>query len=165
MAYNPADAAGLNGRNPYDAARKNAVDTAQGAGQNSMDAITRRYAAMGNLNSGSYAKQVENVGRDTQQAQQDAVGKVDMGEIQNAMPFQMQERQFGQQDKQLAQQESQFQRELPLKQRSLDLEASQQGLDAKANEINANLAGKQLERSGGLFGGGGFLGTGIGGGK
>lgn len=163
-----ADPNQLSGQDPYNQIKQQAVNSAQAAGQQGLDAITRRYAAMGNLNSGSYANAEAQNSRDTQSATENALGNIGLGEqAQN-----IQQNQFGQQlgqqgsefGQQLGQQASQFAQTLPLQQQSLDLEAKQQGLDAQANDINASLGQQQLSRTGGLFGGGGFLGTGIGGG-
>ncbi len=171
MAYDPANPAGV-GNDPYAAQKNKAVQTAQAAGSNGMDAITRRYAAMGGLNSGSYAQATADNARKTQQDQEGAVGDINAQEVQNSLPFKQQEiqnqfqggqadKQLGFQQSQLAQQESQFGRTLPLQSRQLDLEASQQHLDHEANMINQELGQYQNAHSGGLFGGGGFLGLGI----
>lgn len=186
MAYDPANP--TPGQDPYDALRKKAVTDAGAAGQQGMDAITRRYAAMGNLNSGSYAQSLKDSGRQTQQDQETALGSINQQQVQDSLPFKQQEIQNtfqgGQNAAQLAQQQSQFTsgqaqqqgqftqsqgqqasqfgQTLPLQQRQLDLEQSQQGLDEQANEINQELGDYQNKHSGGFLGGGGTFGAGAG---
>lgn len=167
MAYDPAkpfEAQTGKGGSPYDAVRQKATKDAGNQEAQGLDAITRRFAAMGNLNSGSYVKAQEELSRQAQERNQDAQGKIDMAEVQGALPYAEMEQKESQFGRQLGQQESQFGRELPLKQRQLDLEASQQALDAHANDLNYELGQYQSQHSGGLFGGGGFLGIGGGGG-
>lgn len=163
MAYDPGnpykDKVG-NG-SPYDYLRNKATQEAGNSQAQAQDAITRRAAAMGNLNSGSYIKAQEELGRQAQDQAQNARGQIDVAEVQGAMPYKQMEQQQGQFEKQLGQQESQFAREMPLKQRQLDLEERQQNLDAHANDLNYQLGQYQSQHSGGLFGGGGALGLGI----
>lgn len=147
---------------PYDYLRNKATQEAGNSQAQAQDAITRRAAAMGNLNSGSYIKAQEELGRQAQDQAQNARGQIDVAEVQGALPYRQMEQQQSQFEKQLGQQESQFSREMPLKQRQLDLEERQQNLDAHANDLNYQLGQYQSQHSGGLFGGGGALGLGLG---
>lgn len=184
MAYDPANPFGnktsTSGGDPYDYLRTKATQDAGNQQAQGLDALTRRYSAMGNLNSGAYTKAIEDNSRTAANSAQNAQGQIDVAEQQGALPYAQMAQQGGQfqqqmqqQQSQLAQQESQygrslgeqqseFSQEMPLKSRQLDLEASQQGLDQQANDINAQLGGYQAHHSGGLFGGGGTLGLGIG---
>ncbi len=182
MAYDPANPyANKQGTNsPFDYLRNKATADAGNQESQGLDALTRRYAAMGNLNSGSYTKAIQANSTATQERNQDAQGKIDVAENAQALPYAQlaaQKEQFGQQlgfegkkldqaasqfGQQQAQQESQFGRELPMKSRQLDLEASQQAMDQRANDINADMGKYQMQHSGGLFGGGGFIGSGLG---
>lgn len=162
MAFDPANPFASKtggGGDPYEYMRQRATQDANNSQAGALDAMTRKMAAQGNLNSGSYIKGIEELNRQAQQQGQDARGKIDLAETQGALPY----AQMGLQREQMGQQESQFAREMPLKSRQLDLEANQQALDAHANDINQALGEWQNSHSGGLLGGGGFLGLGMGG--
>lgn len=177
--WDPAHPFGNSGADPYEGIRNRAVQDAGNMQSQNIDAITRRYAAMGNLNSGSYVKALQEAGRQAAQQGQDQVANINLAEQQGALPYAQleqeranqaqQERQFGAQyglsQAQLSEQSRQFGKELPLKAQQLDLEANQQHLDELANIMNRDLAEEQMSRSGGLLGGGGFLGLGVGGKK
>lgn len=189
MAYDPAkpyankmDPQGSG--SPYDYLRNKATQDAGNQQAQGLDAITRRYAAMGNLNSGAYTKAIEDNSRTAANASQNAQGQIDMAENAQALPYAQlaqQGSQFsqslsaqlseaektrGQQESQygrtLGEQQSEFGQEMPLKQQQLDLEARQQNIDKEANNINERLGTYQAHHSGGLLGGGGFLGSGLG---
>lgn len=168
------------GADPYATQRTQATNAAQGAGQQSMDAISRRYAAMGNLNSGSYTSALQDAGDQTQKATEGAISGINSQEnaanIQNQQFQQAQGQQAGEFGQQLAQQGSQFgqsqNQQLGEFQGSQAQQASQFGTsselqqqslnnDAAANAINASLGQYQQQHSGGLLGGGGMLGTGL----
>ena len=117
------------GADPYAEQRKIATDAAQGAGAQGLDAITRRYAAMGNLNSGSYTQALADNSRNTQAATEQAVSGLNAQQNQQAQ----QESQFG---RQIGEQESQYAR-------GLDLGQNQQLMDQWANQVNAQTAAKQ----------------------
>lgn len=160
MAFDAANPFGQGG-DPYQGLRNKAQQDAGNAQSQNLDAMTRRFAAMGNLNSGAYVQAQQNAGREASQQAQDQTTAINMGEQQAAIPYAQMKQQEDQFGRQLGQQKEQFEKELPMKQRQLDLEASQQGLDSAANATNAELAKYQEKHSGGLLGGGGFLGTGL----
>jgi hypothetical protein len=149
----------------YQGMRNQAQQDAGNAQAQNLDAITRRFAAMGNQNSGANIQAMQNAGRDAAQQSQDQIGKINMQEQNVADQGLMQHNQLQEQNSEFtqgqAQQESQFEKQLPLEARKLDLEASQQGLDSAANAINANMGQWQQKHSGGLLGGGGFMGSGL----
>jgi hypothetical protein len=175
-AYQQSDAS----KAMYSTAQNNLKSTLSQARSQSQDALQRRLAALGNLNSGAGIKQVENLDSDlarqeadanlnlsTQQAQseeakgfqasQAAQGRNFAREQYNAgIPFQ-----FGQ-----------FQFDAQSKMAQLGLQGAQFGMSQDAfdwqkqiDEYNKKLGAYQAGHSGGLLGGGGFLGTGIGAGS
>lgn len=152
--------------NAYQDMRNKAQQDAGNEQSQSMDALTRRFAAQGGLNSGAYIQAQQNVGRDAAQQAQDQIGKINMQEQSVADQGMMQHNQLQEQNNEFTQsqgqQEAQFENELPLKSRQLDLESNQQGMDAAANAFNEQLAGFQANHSGGMFGQGGPLGLGNG---
>lgn len=166
MAYDPANPNGTPaGQSPYDALRKKAIDDGGNATSQGMDAITRRYAAMGNINSGAYTKAQEDVTRDANKTTQDSLANIGIAEQQQALPqaqFQEAKSEYGQN---LAEQKSEFSQSNQNQTRALDLQQKQQQLDQATNDLNAGFAKYQQSHSGGLLGGGGFLGTGIGAGS
>ena len=119
----------------YDSQRKIATDAAQAAGAQGIDAITRRYAAMGNLNSGAYTQALADSSRNTQEATERAMSGIDSNQNQ----MNQQESQF---NRSLGENESQFGRSLAMGQ-------NQQILDQWANEVNAQTAAKQSGGGGG----------------
>lgn len=150
----------------YQGMRNQAQQDAGNEQTQNLDAITRRFAAMGNMNSGAYVQAQQNAGRDAATQAQDQIGKINMQEQNVADQGLLQHNQLQEQNNEFmqgqGQQEAQFENELPLKSRQLDLEANQQGMDQAANAFNEQLAGFQANHSGGMFGQGGFLGLGNG---
>lgn len=79
MAFSP------NGSNPvFDLQRKRINQQAEAQGQQENDAIQRRYAAMGGLNSGSYVKAQQQQADSAMARRQQALEGVDMSEAQDA---------------------------------------------------------------------------------
>lgn len=150
------------GADPYNALRNQATEQAGNDQAQGLDAIQRRFAAMGQLNSGANIKAQEELNRQSTDAKQNAIGNINVAEQQQALPYaqlQQQGQEFGSsQDlaqQQLGEQSNEFGANLQLGQ-------NQQDLDTAANNINASLGAFQANHSGGLFGGGGILGFGIG---
>lgn len=169
MAYDPAnpykDQQGS--ASPYDYLRNKATQDAGNQQAQGLDSLTRRFASMGNLNSGAYTKAIEDNSRTAATNAQNAQGQVDLAENAQALPYAQMAQQGSQFGQSLAEQQaarnqqgSQFSQELPLKSRQLDLEASQQGMDEAANQFNERMGTYQANHSGGMFGQGGFLGMG-----
>lgn len=157
------------GSSPFDYLRKQATDNAGNQEAQGLDALTRRFAAMGSLNSGANIKATEDNTRTATANAENAKGQIDMAENAQALPYaQMaqQNQQFGRSlgETQAArqQQSNQFGQEIPLKQRQLDLESSQQDMDREANAFNERMGQFQANHSGGMFGQSGFLGLGLG---
>jgi len=178
MAYNANDptqgAAG--GQDPFNYQRNIASQRASGQQQANFDALQRRFANNGGMNSGAAIQAEQNANRDVQQNLENTQGNIGFEQSRESIPFQLQsqnqafqgqqaelsrEQQKEEFGKQLGQQESPFGQELPLRQRALDLEAKQQGLDEQAMNFNEGLAQWQQAHSGGLFGAGGFAGLGL----
>lgn len=183
MAYEANQAYGgqSGGQDPYAYQRNLAQQRASGQQQSNFDALQRRFAANGGMNSGAAIQAEQNANRDTQQNLENTQGSISQQQGQNTIEQQQRQAMLGQQQafagqqtglerqqqesqfgRSLGQQASQFQQELPLKQKALDLEAKQQGMDLQAMTFNEGLAQWQQSHSGGLLGAGGFLGTGFG---
>lgn len=166
MAFDAANPFGQGG-DPYEGMRNKAVQNAGNAQSQNMDAITRRYAAMGNLNSGSYAQAQTDANRNAQQDSQDQISNINLAEQQGSLPYAQMKQQQGQFEAGQGQQASQFAQSLAqsgeLGNRQLDIQQNQQAMDQATNALNYSLAGYQQTHSGGLLGGGGFLGMGMGG--
>lgn len=163
-------APGAPGRNPYDMARERAQQRASQTGQKNAGAIARRFAAIGGLNSGAAIKAQQMAHQQADQQREDAVRDVDIAEGQMAQQQahqsseaekarQFQADQAGQ-DRGFQEKVFSFDKESKLKQ--LDLAFQQFDLQKDESAFNRRLARYQAGQSGGLFGGGGFLGTGIG---
>lgn len=142
--------------------------------QGSNEALQRRFAAMGGLNSGAYIKQAEIQQQQNQEAKSNA-----MNDLGAKFAGQESERayQSGEQAKNFnasaTNQTNQFNAGLA-RQGQMDqiegqskiaaLEAQQQQMEQGANEseFNAAMQQYQAKHSGGFLGAGGFLGTGMG---
>lgn len=181
MPYDPQNPTGSTG-SPYDTLRSRAVQQNSVQRNQGLEALQRRYAAMGNLNSGSNIEQINNLNRQSGEDLQNELGQINLGEQEgaNQRNFQREMQQGGQafQAKQ-ADIQRQFQGEQAglqrglqeklanmenaTKARQLDLEFQNSDLERQAMLFNQDMAGWQREHSGGLLGGGGFLGTGLGG--
>ncbi len=165
----------------FDIARKHINDQANVVGQQQDDALQRRFAALGGLGSGSLIKQQSIATDQNENRRSDALQATNAQEAQAVAGF---KKDFDQQEsqKEFSSGESMkgrnMQRELynsdskfkdmvfrfdsNSKLSQLDMALDQQALDEKNNEYNKELNDYQQKHSGGLFGGGGFLGTGIG---
>jgi hypothetical protein len=176
MAYdytNPFGSKTPPGGSGYDYLRKQATDRSQQEGSDNMDALNRRFASMGMQNSGSQIKAQEENQRQTSANTENAVGAVNVAEQGQGMQAAESQKQrelvahegeAGRaiQTKSLEQEGSQFQQSLPLQKKALDNQAEQMGLDREAMYFNESMGQWQQKHSGGLLGGGGFLGSGIG---
>lgn len=162
--------------NTFDVARKRAGQAAVAAKQTQGDALKRRFAAMGALNSGSaiQAEQQSAQKVDEQLANQNEA--IDAGqaqeeqrkaEVQQGRDFQAGEAekqrtfQAGQAGIDRAFQDKVFSFDSASKLRALDQMDRQFGLQKDESEFNKRMAEEQAKKTGGLFGGGGFLGLGL----
>lgn len=165
----------------YDLMRKRVASQTNGADSGEQDALQRRYAAAGMINSGSYAKQQQLQEEAALNRRQEALGQVDMaeaqersrlGEAEDQRSFQSNEAQKNRdfQGKQFDQEfgfkresfDKQFDFDKSYKMQALDLEHQKLDEERRTNSFSMQLAKYQQYHSGGLFGAGGFLGTGIG---
>lgn len=168
----------------FEGHRKMANQRAEANRQNSQDALKRRFASMGALNTGSAIKAQQLADQSSAQQKEQAMLDIDSQEqaareVQANRDFQAGEaekqRSFaaGEAEKQRSFTGKQadidrvfqdkvfnFDKESKLKQ--LDLQAQDLSLRREENEFNKRLARYQAGQTGGLFGSGGFLGTGIG---
>lgn len=153
------------------------------------DALDRQFAAAGGgPGNGAQAKQTENLaasmerqkGADLQGVnaeeaqtrqglqQQEAQKEFQSGEANKALQFQSGEAQAGRQmqagefNNQMQQEQNQFGLQAGTALAGLNTSWDQAQAEANNNEFNKVISEWQARHSGGLFGGGGFLGTGIG---
>lgn len=182
MAYDPQNP--FSGASPYDAVRQRTAQNYDTSNQQGMEALQRRFAAMGNQNSGAAIKAQQLQDQQNQESKNGALGSINLeeaktgigiGEAQKQRDFEksQQERGIAQQNLALAAQQGQFDKEQIYKNKvadmsnntelkKIDLESSGQELERQAQAYNTDLSNWQKSHSGGLLGGGGFLGTGIG---
>lgn len=173
--------------NPFQAQREKAVQRADATAQASSDALKRRFASMGNMNSGAAVKS-EQLARDqANQQKEEAIAGVNAAESQDiaqkqemqanrdfqsneakmGRDFQSTEAQKartfqkGESDMDRAFQDKVFQFDSNSKLRQLDLADKQFALGKDESEFNKRVARRTLGQQGGLLGGGGFLGLGI----
>lgn len=156
----------------FDQQRTQVGQRVSAARQQNQDALKRRFAAIGGLNSGAAIKQ-QQLADDTanQQREQGMAAVNDLeaqarevqvnrdfqsGEAQKQRDFQSKQSDI---DRQFQDKVFQFDKESKLKQ--LDLQSQDLALRRDENEFNKRMAQLQADRSGGLFGGGGFLGLGL----
>lgn len=142
--------------------------------QGSDDAMQRRFAAMGNLNSGAYIKAAQVGDQQANESRGNAMAGIGMQEAQTRRGLQQQEAQkefqSGEQAKmynaQAGNQFQQFKTGLSAdsmgKVASLDLAYKGMQQQAADDAYQARMNEYQAKHSGGLFGAGGFLGVGVG---
>lgn len=158
---------------PYDVLRKRAEQRVTAGGQEAVEAMKRRYAAMGNLNSGSAIRSEQIQNNENQQQKEQAIGAIDLGEAQEGSQknFAANEsekaRSFtaGQAALERAQRGDQFGAQLELERQKQNYAQTsgdrQYELDKATTAFNSDLANFQKGHTGGFFGGGGFLGLGF----
>lgn len=161
-------------------AQNNLKSTLSQGRSQAQDALQRRLAALGNLNSGAGMKQIENLDADTARTEADATLNLNSQQAQaeEAKSFQASQAAQGrnysreQYNAGLGFQFGQFQfdaqsklAQLDLANKQLDLSGQQFDWQKQIDEYNKKLGAYQAGHSGGLFGGGGLLGTGIGAGS
>ena len=171
----------------YDAIKNRLNQRTQATNNEANDAITRRYAALNAVGSGSYQKALEQQQQAYQSQQVQNEQEVGFAEAQARRALQEQEnqRQFGSEEsyKQREFAASQGEREATLgvdqfnadlafrqnmaafesnsKLRALDLAGYQAEMGARDSAFNKDLAQYTAKNQGGLLGAGGFLGTGL----
>lgn len=165
----------------FNVARDRAKQSAGAAAVQGGDAINRRFAAMGNLNSGAALKAAENVRNEAAAQEQNALAQInaqeqavrfDVDQANLNRDLQRQEnvaqRNFQRDLKNLDQafQEKVFSFDSQSKLAQLDIGLNESmiknTLEQDAQEFNKRMEGYKAKNSGGLLGGGGLLGTGIG---
>ncbi len=158
----------------YDIARTQENQSLNSTAQGNSDAMQRRFAAMGNLNSGAYIKASQVGDQQANEAKANAMAGINMQEAGARTSLQQNEAnkefQSGESTKQFnAGQSNQFQQfnanlgsENASKVSSLDLAYKSAQQQAADDQYQAAMNGYQAMHSGGLLGSGGFLGTGIG---
>jgi hypothetical protein len=163
--------------NPFEAARTRATQRATADLQQNQDALKRRFAALGGLNSGAAIKQQQLLQERSQQQREEAIQGIDAAEADRDLQQReaQTQREFtgAEAEKQRGFQREQagidrgfqdrmfnFDKESKLKQ--MDLAFKQFKLQKDESEFNKRLERYKAGHSGGLFGGGGFLGLGIG---
>lgn len=160
----------------FDVARNRAKQGAQTAAQQGTEAMNRRFAAMGSLNSGAAIKAVQNVQDSANQQEQNAMNQI--GAQEEQVRFDVDQANL---NRDLQRQESSaqrnFQRELKNQDQAfqdkvfsfdsgsklaqMDIAISNAALEADAQEFNKNMEMFKQRTSGGLFGAGGFAGLGF----
>ena len=153
----------------YEKIRNDVISQNSTAKSDAMGALERKFAAIGNLNSGSYIKQSQILDDKYQQNASKALSDAELGfqQQESAKEFQSQQaydqRAYGAsaqgRQEQIALGQQGFDNQTKLRQLDLALYASQQ--NAQDSAFNAEMAKYQAEHSGGLFGSGGFLGLGL----
>lgn len=176
MAYDPQNPMQSSG-SPYDVVRQRSNQKYDQQKQQGNEALQRRFAAMGALNSGAALKAEQLNNQQVDEAKDMAARDIDLQEQEgaNQRNFASQEaekaRQFQGQQNQL--QRDMGSRELDLRKylgeleqsntaKRLDLELKNSDLEREAMYFNQDMANWEKKHSGGLLGAGGFLGTGIG---
>lgn len=153
----------------FDAMRARVQQRAQAEGNTQTNAMRRRLAATGTLNSGGGIRAVQQVQDAAARRTEDAVQGVEAQEAEQhtaldeaAKGRNFQREQFNEQQK-LAQADT-FAKFAGLESQidAMDLQRLQLKLQQEESSFNQRLSRWQAGRTGGLFGGGGFLGTGIG---
>lgn len=154
----------------YDSVRDQAKQTSNTQNQGSQEALQRRFAAMGGLNSGSYIKASQMQDQSTAQNLNSSLNNIGFQEAQQRRQLQTQEGQKAYQSQEAvkgrnAQLGAQYQLaglEGQSKMASLDLGYKQAQQEAAGDQYTAALNSYQALHTGGLLGSGGFVGTGIG---
>lgn len=157
----------------FGAMRARVQQRAQAEGQSQANAMKRRLAATGTLNSGGGIRAVQQVQDSAARRTEDAIQGVDAQEAEQrtAMDEAAKGRNFQREtfNANQAFQEKSFRADNAVKFAGLesqidamDLQRLQLKLQQEESSFNQRLARWQAGKTGGLFGGGGFLGTGIG---
>jgi hypothetical protein len=153
----------------------------------SQDALKRRFAALGGLNTGAYIKQAQLADEKLNQQKEESLGNIGFQEAQQRRALEREEgqkefqsgeafkqREYGssEQDRAREFQTQLYNKDLEFKNniaqfdaraklRQIDSEYNAQKLAAIESQYNKELSTYQSKNSGGLFGGGGFLGLGF----
>lgn len=161
---------GQGGQDPYDSARNRAAIKSDAQSADNMEAIKRRYAAIGAQGSGAAISAQTMAERNSAQDKAQTQSGIDLAQTQesneknfqsdmanNQRAFQGQQAQLGRdiETQKMGQQNTQFGEQMTMEQKKLDQEE-------RAMKINASMNEWSQKHSGGVLGGGGFLGTGIG---
>lgn len=160
----------------FEQARTKVNEQANQAGSAASEALKRRFAAMGALNSGAAIKSQEEATNENETRRLDALSGVnnqeaaakrglEQGEADKefqanqALVGRNMQRELYNADQDFKSKLNQFDSYSKLAQ--LDMGFDQQDMDKRNNDYNMELSKYQADHSGGLFGGGGFLGLGL----
>lgn len=154
----------------FSAARSRLNDQFNRASQTSQDALSRRFASLGGLNSGSAIKAMQNAREEAERQRGDQLQQLDAQEATD-----MSQRQFAAEEatrgRNLQREQFNASQDFQSKVFSFDSQSKLAGLDLAyksaendrlIGEYNKALNAYQARHSGGLLGAGGILGTGIG---
>lgn len=170
--------------NHFDRARERASQRANTAAQTGGDALKRRFASLGGMNSGAAIKAQQLNDESANRQREEAIQGVDAAEAQDVQRRGEMDRQYAEADKGRAfaageaekgrafqkahnDLDRQFQDKVfafdsKSKLRALDQADAQFGFQKDQAGFNQRLEKYKAGQSGGLFGGGGFLGLGFG---
>lgn len=147
----------------FDTMRQQTSQALSKQNSTNQDALQRRFAAMGNMNSGAYVKagQIQDQGnQETTANAMNTIGSQEAAERTNLQNMENQkEFQSGETGRQLGMQSQVENYQLPMQG-----EGQLAGLNQNASDSEFNRRQQRYKagHSGGLLGGGGFLGTGVG---
>jgi hypothetical protein len=151
------------------------------------DALKRRFAALGGLNTGAYIKQAQIADEKLNQQKEESLGNIGFQEAQQRRALEREEaqkefqsgeafkqREFGasEQDRAREYQTELFNKDLEFKNnvaqfdarsklKQLDIDYNKVLIDERNAQFNKELSVYEARHKGGLFGGGGFLGLGL----
>lgn len=164
-------------RQSFDSARSRLQGRLRADDQEQENALKRRFAASGMLNSGAAIKTLENQKQEQDRNREDQLQGLDVAQSQAEIQNQQQTDQLNFQAENQARQRN-LSRELQNADREfqdkvfnldstaklaqLDLAVEQFQVDKDTTDFNKRLSKFEAQNSGGLFGGGGFLGLGTG---
>lgn len=155
----------LPGANPFAVQREQAATRIKANAQGGQEALKRRFAAAGNLNSGAAVKAQQMAENEANRQIEDANKSIDVNEAQqNYQQGEAQKQrdfQAGQANIDRGFQEKVFNFDSKSKLRQLDLADKDFELRKDESKFNKMVAQDQMNKTGGLFGGGGFLGLGF----
>jgi hypothetical protein len=150
----------------FQLAREQANTRFNQVGQQQNDALQRRFASMGNLNSGSAIKAEQQLQNDLNRERESTMAQINAAEMakhdeaDQARVGRNFQREMKNQDLDFQKMVFDFDSDSKLSQ--MDLQYKGFLADREDAEFNRWSGSEQLRKSGGLLGGGGFLGTGLG---
>jgi hypothetical protein len=149
----------------FQQARLQLTQRANAANQQNQDALKRRFASIGSLNSGAAVKTMQNAQQASDQQREEAIQNINAAEAND-----LRQEQDAARGRNFQREMSNNEREFQSKIYSADAAAKFSQMDIMLEEFfvnrestkkNFEIQKQQAENSGGLFGGGGFLGLGL----